>query len=80
MPELPEVEVVKKSLQKEVNNLVVKSVEIHDGNLRYKIKKYDINKITGLRILKIKRSTQKYRIIFISIFLAIFSSEICLAR
>ena len=63
MPELPEVEVVKQSLQNEINNLVVKSVKIHDRNLRYKLKKYDINKIVGLRILKIKRRS-KYLIFY----------------
>ena len=39
MPELPEVEVVKKSLIKKVRNLIIKSVKINDGKLRYKIEK-----------------------------------------
>ena len=41
MPELPEVEVVKKSLNKKILNLAIKRVEICDGNLRYKITKND---------------------------------------
>ena len=41
MPELPEVEVVKKSLEKQINNLTIKDVKIRDGNLRYKVKKQD---------------------------------------
>ena len=37
MPELPEVEVVKRSLIKKTQNLIVKAVKINDGRLRYKI-------------------------------------------
>ena len=35
MPELPEVEVVKRSLEKKILNLKVKRVRINDFNLRY---------------------------------------------
>ncbi len=63
MPELPEVEVVKKSLKKEINNLTIKKVKINDGNLRYKVKKRDINKIVGSKILTIKRRS-KYLLIY----------------
>ena len=45
MPELPEVEVVKKSLKNVVNNLIIKDVQINDGNLRYKLTKQQINEI-----------------------------------
>ncbi len=65
MPELPEVEVVKKSLEKEISNLTIKNVQIRDGNLRYKVKKHDINKIIGLKILKIRRKS-KYLLFFLS--------------
>ena len=65
MPELPEVEVVKKSLERTVKNLSVKSMKINDGNLRYKVKKHEINKIKGLKILKIRRRS-KYLLIFFS--------------
>ena len=37
MPELPEVEVVKRSLINKVQNLIIKTVKIKDGRLRYKI-------------------------------------------
>ena len=37
MPELPEVEVVKKSLKKTVLNLVIKNIEIHNKTLRFPI-------------------------------------------
>ena len=47
MPELPEVEVVKRSLEKKILNMIIKKVKINDGNLRYKINK--------VKILKIKR-------------------------
>ena len=47
MPELPEVEVVKRSLEKKVQKLRIKKVKINDGNLRYKVKKSDILKLSG---------------------------------
>ena len=64
MPELPEVEVVKKSLQKEISNLTIKDVKIKDSNLRYKVKRQDLNKIVGLKLLKIKRRS-KYLLFFL---------------
>ena len=42
MPELPEVEVVKRSLKNLITNLVIKDVEINEPNLRYKVKKQEI--------------------------------------
>ena len=45
MPELPEVEVVKRSLEKEIKNCFIKNTEILDSNLRYKINKKEFNKI-----------------------------------
>ena len=63
MPELPEVEVVKRSLEKEILKLSIKDVEINDANLRYKVKKKDTNQIIGLKILNIKRRS-KYLIFF----------------
>ena len=58
MPELPEVEVVKKSLESQINNLTIKSIKINDSNLRYKVKKQEISKIIGLKILKVKRRSK----------------------
>ena len=37
MPELPEVEVVKKSLENKLKNLTIKRVIIKNNKLRYKI-------------------------------------------
>ena len=54
MPELPEVEVVKKSLESKIKNLVIKNVKINDGNLRYKLKSKELTKICGLKIKKLK--------------------------
>ena len=42
MPELPEVEVVKRSLANKIQNSIVKAVKINDGRLRYTV---DKNKI-----------------------------------
>ena len=45
MPELPEVEVVKRSLINKTQNLIVKAVKINDGRLRYKIDKKKSKKL-----------------------------------
>ena len=58
MPELPEVEVVKRSLEKKARNLIIKKVKINDGNLRYKVNKYQILKLRGRRIKKIERRSK----------------------
>ena len=63
MPELPEVEVVKRSLIKKTQNLIVKAVKINDGRLRYKIDRKKINKIIGLKFKKISRRS-KYLLFF----------------
>ena len=63
MPELPEVEVVKRSLIKKTQNLIVKSVKINDGRLRYKIDRKKIKKIIGLKFINIYRRS-KYLLFF----------------
>ena len=63
MPELPEVEVVKRSLISKTRNSIVKAIKINDGRLRYKIDKSQIKKIIGLRFEKISRRS-KYLIFF----------------
>ena len=50
MPELPEVEVVKRSLKRKVLNLTIKSVKINDMNLRYTLNEEDFNKIRGRKM------------------------------
>ncbi len=63
MPELPEVEVVKKSLENQILNLTIKNIKLNDINLRYKVKKNEINKIIGLKISRIERRS-KYLLFF----------------
>ena len=63
MPELPEVEVVKRSLINKTQNLIVKAVKIKDGRLRYKIDRKKIKNIIGLRLKKISRKS-KYLLFF----------------
>ena len=58
MPELPEVEVVKRSLNNKVQNLIIKKVKINDSKLRYRIHKNELRKIIGLRIKKIERRSK----------------------
>jgi formamidopyrimidine-DNA glycosylase len=63
MPELPEVEVVKRSLSNKVKNSIVKGIKIKDGRLRYKVDKNQSKKIIGLKLLKISRRS-KYLLFF----------------
>ncbi len=65
MPELPEVEVVKRSLEKKVSNLTINQVKINDSNLRYKLNKHQLSKLIGKKIIKIQRRS-KFLIIFIT--------------
>ena len=58
MPELPEVEVVKRSLQKKTLNLIIKKVKIKDTNLRYKVDKIGLSKLIGKKITKIERRSK----------------------
>ncbi len=58
MPELPEVEVVKKSLEKEIKYSIIKKIEIYDGNLRYKVKKNQFDELIGLKILRLERRSK----------------------
>ena len=63
MPELPEVEVVKRSLNNKVQNLIIKEVKINDGRLRYPVNKKEIIKVVGLQLKKIRRRS-KYLLFF----------------
>ncbi len=62
MPELPEVEVVKKSLEKNIKNLIIKKIQINTKKLRYFVDKNKINRTVGRKIISIKRRS-KYLII-----------------
>ncbi len=63
MPELPEVEVVKRSLVTKTQNLIIKAVKINDGRLRYRVNRNKIKKIIGLKLKKISRKS-KYLLFF----------------
>ena len=65
MPELPEVEVVKRSLTRKVKNLIIQKVNIKDSKLRYHVDKNKFRKITGLRIKKIERKS-KFLLFFLN--------------
>ena len=62
MPELPEVEVVKKSLEKKLKNLTIKRVFINNNKLRYEIDTKAFNRIKDLKIIDVKRRA-KYLLI-----------------
>ena len=64
MPELPEVEVVKRSLRNNISNLTIKKVEILTNKLRYKLDKKKFNQIKNNKIISIERRS-KYLLIFL---------------
>tara|TARA_Y100001970_G_C14002764_1_gene734272 strand:- start:101 stop:967 length:867 start_codon:yes stop_codon:yes gene_type:complete len=58
MPELPEVEVVKKSLQKNINQLTIKKISIHQKKLRYPINGVMLKKMINSKIESIQRRSK----------------------
>ena len=65
MPELPEVEVVKKSLEGKLKNLTVKRVLVNNNKLRYKINNRQFYKIKGHKIVSVERRS-KYILIILN--------------
>ena len=69
MPELPEVEVVKRSLKQAIFGLTIKNIEIRNKFLRYNIDEKSLNKMAKSKILSVNRRAKyiivnfrKYRI------------------
>ena len=58
MPELPEIEIVKRSLFKKINKAKIVNVKIKNKNLRYKISSTLSKKLINKRILKISRRSK----------------------
>ena len=58
MPELPEVEIVKRSLQKSVYLRKILKVKVNNRNLRYKVDKNFEKKLKGKKILNISRKAK----------------------
>ncbi len=65
MPELPEVEVIKISLNKKIKDKKVKKVIVRNRNLRFKIKSNFEKFIKNTKILKVQRFS-KYLIFYLS--------------
>ena len=65
MPELPEVEVVRQSLDKKIKQKKVKKVIIRNRNLRFKIPSNFANFLKNLKIIKVDRFS-KYLILHLS--------------
>ena len=65
MPELPEVEIVRQSLDKRTRQKKVKKVLVRNRNLRFKIPQNFAKLIEGKKIIKVKRFS-KYLIICLS--------------
>ena len=58
MPELPEIEIVKRSLFKKINGAKIVNVKINNKNLRYKITDALPKKLINEKILKISRRSK----------------------
>ena len=58
MPELPEVEVVKKSLRKTIYNLTIKNIEIPNKFLRYKIDEKLMKKMIKSKVSSVLRRSK----------------------
>ena len=58
MPELPEVEVVKRSLENRIPNYTIRKVAIKTPKLRYRLKKKEFKKLIGKKILSIQRRSK----------------------
>jgi formamidopyrimidine-DNA glycosylase len=65
MPELPEVEIVRKSLDKKIKQKKVKKVRVRNRNLRFKIPLAFENFLKGQKIIKVDRFS-KYLILSLS--------------
>ena len=65
MPELPEVEITRKTLQKYIENEYILDIKINNRNLRYKIDKNFRKNLKGKKIVKISRRS-KYLIFHLS--------------
>ena len=65
MPELPEVEIVRQSLDRRTRQKKVEKVLVRNRNLRFKIPQNFANHIEGKKIVKVKRFS-KYLIICLS--------------
>jgi len=64
MPELPEVEVVKRSLNSKIQKLIVERITVKDEKLRYRINKNKLKILLGLKIIKILRRSKFLLFIF----------------
>jgi|TARA_Y100000816_G_scaffold132613_1_gene93610 formamidopyrimidine-DNA glycosylase len=65
MPELPEVEIVRQSLNKKIKQKKVKKVIVRNRNLRFKIPSNFESFLTGYKIIKVERYS-KYLILCLS--------------
>ena len=64
MPELPEVEVTRRTLLKFIENKVIKNIKINNPNLRFKIPANFKKNVTGQKIIKVSRRS-KYILIYL---------------
>ena len=60
MPELPEVEVVKRSLKSSIRHLTIKKVTINTNKLRYLIKKKNLVKLLTKKLFQLNEGQNIY--------------------
>ena len=71
MPELPEVEVVRQSLNKKIKGKIIKKVIVKNRNLRFKVPFYFERSLNKQKVIKLDRFS-KYLILYL------FNKKICL--
>ena len=65
MPELPEVEIVRQSLDKKIRGQIIKKVIIKNRNLRFKVPRNFERNFKNYKIVRVDRFS-KYLILYIS--------------
>ena len=58
MPELPEIEIVKRSLLRMINKATILNIKINNPNLRYKLQNRFSKELLRQKILKISRRSK----------------------
>tara|TARA_B100001971_G_scaffold122466_1_gene112793 strand:- start:586 stop:849 length:264 start_codon:yes stop_codon:yes gene_type:complete len=58
MPELPEIEIVKRSLFKMINKARIVGIKINNKDLRYKVSHTSLKKLINKKILRISRRSK----------------------
>ena len=73
MPELPEVEVVTRSLKKTIKNLKIIKITVNNRNLRFKLPRNFENILKNKIVKNIKRKSKYIYLILVIIFIQFYT-------